>query len=101
MTNSPKKQPQPSNNPALDELTAIRKEISEFRNEIRQFRKRLWLDIGSGAAIAAIVLTILSSMINGIAQAQRKSAFDIQMEASERRLLESLCKINPDNARCK
>lgn len=55
MANSPKKQPQPSNNPALDELSAIRHEMSEFRKEFVKLNKELSMRIAFGV-IGSLVL---------------------------------------------
>lgn len=55
MTNLPKRQSQPSNNPALDELSAIRHEMSEFRKEFVKLNKELSMRIAFGV-IGSLVL---------------------------------------------
>ncbi|MBD2528714.1 hypothetical protein H6G97_03705 [Nostoc flagelliforme FACHB-838] len=48
---------------SIDELVAIRQELVGLRKDLKEARKRYWLDIASGVAAALIVLSVLSRMI--------------------------------------
>ncbi len=71
MTNPQKRTVQPppvpskQNNPAVDELVALRKEMSEFRKDFANFNKSLTLRIAIGI-VGSIALMWLISMFFGL-----------------------------------
>ncbi|AUT01657.1 hypothetical protein CLI64_15380 [Nostoc sp. CENA543] len=112
MTNTQKKPvesvPAKQSNPAVEELVALRQELTELRKDVAAARKRLWLDVASGVAAALIVLGILATMLGEIvktvsAHAERERINKVMEESRARteKLRQQMCAIDPSLDECK
>lgn len=67
--NNPQKRPlQPvpppkQSNPAIDELVALRQEISEFRKDFAKFKKQISLHIAFGVIGSLILVSVFNSFL--------------------------------------